>query len=187
MWSQMLLLKTCCASRKMIVAPLSPATQDFVFQQIGVDRVGRSSSSKISSSGSCRIVTMNCTFWAMPFRSSSTFTSPLLDAEPDEPCFQPHDSRGAKAETGRKTACSPTFICPYKTPFLGQISDAVDVVGAISRRRTARGPRQAPVMRLMIGSGSSCRLRWVRAVRRPNLWGWRAIRRRARYYWRGVW
>ena len=32
-------------------------------------------SSKISISGSCRTVVMNCTFWAIPLDNSSTFRS----------------------------------------------------------------------------------------------------------------
>ena len=70
-------------------------------------------SSKISSSGRCSTVTMNCTCWAMPFESSSTRLSHQFSI----PKRANHSFSRAVASRresplrrAKKRACSPTFI-----------------------------------------------------------------------------
>ena len=61
---------------KMIVAPLSHSASISSFSRLAlIGSKPEKGSSKISSSGSCSTVTMNCTFWAMPFDNSSIFLS----------------------------------------------------------------------------------------------------------------
>jgi len=61
---------------KITVAPLSRSSSISLFNKLAlIGSKPLKGSSKISSSGSCNIVTMNCTFCAIPFDSSSTFLS----------------------------------------------------------------------------------------------------------------
>ena len=72
---------------KTIVAPASRSARiSFLSRLALTGSKPLNGSSKISNSGSCSTVTMNCTFWAIPLLSSSTF----LSHQPAMPNFSNH-------------------------------------------------------------------------------------------------
>ena len=99
---------------KMIVAPLSRRARISSFKRLALMGSNpEKGSSKISNSGSCNTVTINCTFWAIPFESSSTFLS-HHDSMPNfsNHTFSPFSAsrRERPFRRAKKSACSPTFI-----------------------------------------------------------------------------
>ena len=76
MWSQISSTEDMLCVEKITVAPLSRSPRISSFSRLALmGSKPEKGSSKISSLGSWSTVTMNCTFWAMPFESSSTFLS----------------------------------------------------------------------------------------------------------------
>ena len=75
-WSQISSTDDMLWVEKMTVEPLSRKPRISSFKRLAlIGSKPEKGSSKISSSGSCSTVTMNCTFWAIPFESSSTLRS----------------------------------------------------------------------------------------------------------------
>ena len=70
-------------------------------------------SSRISSLGRCSTVVMNCTFWAMPLLSSSTFLfhhEPMSQRSNHSLMRLVASALSMPFRRARYTACSPTFI-----------------------------------------------------------------------------
>ena len=114
MWSQISSTDDMLCVEKMIVAPLSRRARISSLSRLAlIGSKPEKGSSKISSSGSWSTVTMNCTFWAMPFESSSTFLSHHVSM-PNFPNHRFSRTTASRRESpfrrAKKTACSPTFI-----------------------------------------------------------------------------
>ena len=126
--------------------------QDFVFQQIGVDRVeARERLVEDQQLGFVQDRDDELHLLGHAFRKFlNLLVPPLLDAEPDEPLLQPHDGFAARKalETGEEDGLFADLHLLVETPFLGQIADAVDVVGSdlpVAEQHAARVGRRDAV------------------------------------------
>ena len=106
--------------------------QDFVFQQIGVDRVeARERFVEDQQLGFVQDRDDELHLLGHAFRKFlHLLVPPLLDAEPDEPLLQPHDGFAARKalETGEEDGLFADLHLLVETPFLGQIAS-----GAVMR------------------------------------------------------
>ena len=126
--------------------------QDFVFQQIGVDRVeARERLVEDQQLGFVQDRDDELHLLGHAFRKFlHLLVPPLLDAETDEPLFEPRDGFAARKalEAGEEDGLFADLHLLVETPFLGQIADAVDVVGSdlpVAEQHAARVGRRDAV------------------------------------------
>ena len=114
MWSQISSTDDMLCVEKITVDPLSRRARISSLRRLAlIGSKPEKGSSKISSSGSWSTVTMNCTFWAMPFESSSTFLShqfSMPNLRNQLLSRVTASRRGRPFRRAKKMACSPTFI-----------------------------------------------------------------------------
>ncbi len=118
---------------KITVAPFVAQGQKLLFQEVGVDGSNpEKGSSKISRRGSCSTVTMNCTFWAMPFESSSsTFLSHHSGFRTSRTTFSRAmaSRRESPLQPGEEEGLFAHLHLLVEAALLGEVADAVDVFG----------------------------------------------------------